>query len=369
MARADEALGRLHEAHRAAQVHAARGDRDVLVVLVGLVGVDLRVALADVGRRLAGLPDAGDDRDDLGHVGGDRELVERADGLPALLGLLEHRAQGEAERRQQEGRGGHGAGDVRRARHEPPPRHRLALEGARDPAVGGVLALGLSAVVGHLRRGEPYRPISLRTGDLARCRLEGAARRQDRRPARRPSRRRQRVRRAPADRGHAGLPDGVGQLRALLGARLGAQRDDVGQLADRLDVAQLRQPREAQRVEPVARQQREIGLDRAEQARRRRSAAARPRGWPRSRRRRPPRGRASAGRPRRRRPSAPSSVGAGPRASASRPPSASRAPCTAASAAQNASRKAAAAASTVRSTCSASCASDGNHASYCDGGA
>ena len=75
------------------------------------------------------------------------------------------------------------------------------------------------------------------------------------------------VRRAPADRGHARLPDGVGQLRAALGVRLGAQRDDVGQLADGLDVAQLRQPREAQRVEPIARQQREIGLDRPEEAR------------------------------------------------------------------------------------------------------
>jgi hypothetical protein len=66
VARADEARGGLHEAHRAAEVHAARGDGDVLVVLVGLVGVDLRIALADVGRRLAGLADAVDDRDDLG---------------------------------------------------------------------------------------------------------------------------------------------------------------------------------------------------------------------------------------------------------------------------------------------------------------
>jgi len=59
-------------------VHAARGDGDVLVVLVGLVGVDLGVALADVRGRLAGLTDAVDDRDDLGDVGVLGEAVERS---------------------------------------------------------------------------------------------------------------------------------------------------------------------------------------------------------------------------------------------------------------------------------------------------
>ena len=49
--------------------------------------------------------------------------------------------------------------------------------------------------------------------------------------------------------------------------RLGAQRDDVGQLQDSLDVPQARQPREAQGIEPIARQQGEIGLDRPEEAR------------------------------------------------------------------------------------------------------
>ena len=210
VARADEALRRLHEAHRAAEVHAARGDRDVLVVLVGLVGVDLRIALADVGRRLAGLPDAVDDRDDLGHVGRDRELVERADLLPALRRCVSNTGpSGEAESRQQERGRGHGAGDVGRPGHEPPPRHRLALEGARDPAVGGVLALGLSAVVGHLGGGEPYRPISLRTAELARCRLEGVRRARIAGPGRGLGGV-DGVRRTPADRGHARLPDRVG---------------------------------------------------------------------------------------------------------------------------------------------------------------
>ena len=54
VARADEALRGLDVADRAAEVHAARGDRDellVLEVLGQLVGVDLRVALAHVDRR------------------------------------------------------------------------------------------------------------------------------------------------------------------------------------------------------------------------------------------------------------------------------------------------------------------------------
>jgi hypothetical protein len=120
-----------------------------MVVLVWLVGIDLRVALADVGRRLARLADAVDDRDDLRHVGVLGELADRADRLPALLVLLEHRAQREAQRGQQEGRGGNCARDVRAAGHQPSPRDRLALEGARDQAVRRVLALCLAAVLSH----------------------------------------------------------------------------------------------------------------------------------------------------------------------------------------------------------------------------
>src|SRR3712207_8262037 len=52
-ARADEALRGGGVADGAAEVHAPRGDRDVLVVLVALLGVDLVVAGADVDRRLA----------------------------------------------------------------------------------------------------------------------------------------------------------------------------------------------------------------------------------------------------------------------------------------------------------------------------
>ena len=77
----------------------------------------------------------------------------------------------------------------------------------------------------------------------------------------------QRVCRAPADRCDPRLPHGLGHLGAPLDAGLGAERDHVGQLADRLDVAQRGEPLEAQRVEPIARQQREVGLDRAPNSR------------------------------------------------------------------------------------------------------
>ena len=82
--------------------------------------------------------------------------------------------------------------------------------------------------------------------------------------------------------------------------RLRAQRDDVGQLGDRVEVAELRPaargPARRAGRRPAARGR---GRSRRTGAARR-SAAGRPRGSPRSRRRRPPRGRASAAPPRRR---------------------------------------------------------------------
>src|SRR3954453_1905527 len=149
VAGADEAPGRLDEAHRAAEVHAPRRDRDVLAVAVGRALVDLRVALADIDGRLAGLADARAERDDLRDVVVVRELVDGADVVPGLLVLLEDRPQREAERREGDRRDGHRAGDVRRTAHEAAPRHRLAFEGARDPAIGRVLRLGLFAILGH----------------------------------------------------------------------------------------------------------------------------------------------------------------------------------------------------------------------------
>ena len=51
VARADEALGGFDVAHRAAEVHAARRDRDVVVVLVLDLGIELVVVLAHVDGR------------------------------------------------------------------------------------------------------------------------------------------------------------------------------------------------------------------------------------------------------------------------------------------------------------------------------
>ncbi len=177
----------------------------------------------------------------------------------------------------------------------------------------------------------------------------------------------QRIGGAPADRGHARLPDGVGELRATLGLRLGAQPDDVGELGDRIDVAQRGQAREPQGVEPVAGEQGEVGLDLGEQPR---GAvmqqlaladglddegdvglvARRPRA--RGSRRAEGAVRARFGAQR-----------LGEQAALGREGGADGRERR-----QGSSRKAAAAASTVSSTCSASCASDGNQASNCDGG-
>jgi hypothetical protein len=59
MARADEALGGIDPAHRAAEMRAARGDRDVGRGAIVGVGVERVVVLAHVGGRLAGLADSG----------------------------------------------------------------------------------------------------------------------------------------------------------------------------------------------------------------------------------------------------------------------------------------------------------------------
>src|SRR5215207_5743046 len=64
----------------------------------------------------------------------------------------------------------------------------------------------------------------------------------------------------PPDGDRAGLPDGVSKGRDALRVRERAQRDDVGELRDRLEVAELREVGEAQCVEPVAGEQGEVGV-------------------------------------------------------------------------------------------------------------
>ena len=66
--------------------------------------------------------------------------------------------------------------------------------------------------------------------------------------------------RTVADDPHARLPDRGRAVGIALGVRLGGERDHVGELADRLEVAQLGQPREPERVQAIAREQRQIGV-------------------------------------------------------------------------------------------------------------
>ena len=208
--------------------------------------------------------------------------------------------------------------------------------------------------------------------------------------------------RAPADGVRAGAPHRLGELARAGALRERAERDRVRELGDRGGVAQRDEQREADRVEPVAREQLQVGLgdahdarhavvqqvalvDRLDEqrvllapARRSRSARGDPRGTVARL--------GGGGRTRRagcRRP-----LGIGRDERRHQPPVLTQhhaqplervvgcVPAVVgalhrrAHAAVRCARpaKAAAAASTVRSICSPVCASDGNHASNCDGG-
>jgi hypothetical protein len=152
VARTDEPLGGSDEADGAAEVHAARGERDPVVVLVDGLLVDLRIALAHVGDRVAGLADALDDREDLGGVRRLAEVRGRPDRLPVERDAAEQRAQGEAERGERERRRRDTAGAVRDHSHEPASVDGLAFEGARDLPILGVFGFGSFFVsICHLR--------------------------------------------------------------------------------------------------------------------------------------------------------------------------------------------------------------------------
>ena len=96
-----------------------------------------------------------------------------------------------------------------------------------------------------------------------------------------------------ADRGRARVPHRGGPLRVALRVGLRTQRDHVGELDHRVEVTQCGEPLEAERVQAVAGQQREVAGRRRAPRGPRRSAGGSPRGSPRPAARSP-------GRPRRR---------------------------------------------------------------------
>src|SRR3954447_10535630 len=136
----DEVAGRLYEAHRTADVRAARGDRYVLVPAVARLGVDLGIAPADVDRGFTGLADVRHQCDHPRHVGHCVEVSHHADVLPARrLLLLESGAEREAEGGQPDSRRGDPTGGYRAAREETAAAARLALVRARLAEVGSEL--------------------------------------------------------------------------------------------------------------------------------------------------------------------------------------------------------------------------------------
>ncbi len=151
----DEALGRIDPAHRTPKVRAAVGDRDELGAVVVWVGVDRRVELAHVHRRLAGLADLRVEREDDRYVVELIEHVGRPHAFPAHRRAFEDRSDRERQRRQQKGRRGNRARGVGAARHEAPARDGLTIEGSGDRAIERVDRGRLGVLVGH--RHEQYR--------------------------------------------------------------------------------------------------------------------------------------------------------------------------------------------------------------------
>src|SRR4051794_21156287 len=68
-----------------------------------------------------------------------------------------------------------------------------------------------------------------------------------------------RARTAP-DRLRASLPDGFCARRIALGVGLRAERDDVGELGHGFEVSELGEPLQAERVQAIAGQQRQVGI-------------------------------------------------------------------------------------------------------------
>ena len=270
--------------------------------------VDLRVAAAHVDRGLADLADALRGRDHAREVVVVREVLGLADRRPDAPGARSKIAEPAAKPSAGSSTAAVAMPHRRRATVSVMNRRRVTVSPSKAP---GMLRSSVYLDLGCLRdsgkgRWNCYRSDGSRT---ARTRRSGAA------P---PSLGGLVVRcRTARDGRRSGVPDGVRAGRIALGVRLRAQRDHVGQLGHRLEVADRREPLEAERVQAVAGQQRQVRIVRLARRARRRSAAGSPRGSP------PP----AAGRPRRAPATAsPCGCGAGAvgrrRSTASRPPSA-----------------------------------------------
>ena len=304
MARADEALRGRRPAHRAAEVHAAAGDRDRPArrspAARGLPATSSISGLraAHVDRGLADLADALRGRDHARHVVVVREVRRACPTGVQMTGARSKIAEPAAKPS-----AGSSTAAVATAPavcvvsdHEAATGDGLTLERARDVAVGGELGSGLLA---GLRQGAGILSLGRRRAACRRARRSrsGAA------PP--PFGGLMVSSRTARDRRRTRVPDGVGAGRIALGVRLRAQRDHVGELGHGVEVADRREPLETERVEPIAGQQREVRILRADDPPGRRSAAGSPRGSPRRAadsprrgRRRPRRAAAARHRPR-----------------------------------------------------------------------
>ena len=213
-----------------------------------------RVARAHVDRGLADLADARRDRDHARDVVVVREVVRRADGVQIT---------GRARRWPSRRRSRAPAAANAAAATPPAPcavsvmnRRRVTVSPSKAPGICGRrctwtwrLASASARVCSGNRAGRlppgrsAGRQSSARAGALRRPRGQ------------RPDRGREA---SPPSRSDAARAQR--RRRIALGVGLGAERDDVGELGHGVEVAERGQPLEPERVQPVAGQQREVGV-------------------------------------------------------------------------------------------------------------
>ena len=245
--------------------------------------------LADVDRRLAGVADPVDDRDHGLAVGLRDVVLGAADALPALLGAVEDRRDGEADHRQRDRRDG-GAAEApgrraRRRRDGSSSRPRTSPRAWASPA--GCPGLGCPPLQPRkvrksgeeVRYGLPERSLKRLRPDASRLgagSLAAAAAAPPRAGRRRPANRLAGPRSRRSCAGLAPVADGgrgrqpkrraSAATRRPRARRPGAvaavdrrrEGDQVGEQRHRREVAELGEALEPERVEVVAAEQREV---------------------------------------------------------------------------------------------------------------